>query len=259
MIVQGARAVAASARALRRGDIYGVFRELNIRDHHRAIMKKRQYDSGARLDRLWLELNFGWGPLLDDIAQACAVMAQAVPTDTLRVRASEAVSSFTRVNYDDGYQTDARLGVKKLQLTSSVVALNPNLLLAKQLGLTNPAHVAWDAVPFSFVVDWFLPIGKYLNSFDASLGITLGPTVYSSQCQINATEVAVSTWDPPKSWSRTSDCKEFRREIGPPPTLPPFRDRLQIPTGSLWQAATTVALAVQQLSGLMANSRLTGK
>lgn len=40
-----------------------------------------------------------------------------------------------------------------------------------ELGLTNPATVLWELVPFSFVVDWFLPIGDYLNALDAHLGL----------------------------------------------------------------------------------------
>jgi hypothetical protein len=28
----------------------------------------------------------------------------------------------------------------------------------------------WERVPFSFVVDWFLPIGNWLNAMDALLG-----------------------------------------------------------------------------------------
>lgn len=34
-------------------------------------------------------------------------------------------------------------------------------------GLFNPAALAWELLPYSFVVDWFLPIGNYLNSLDA--------------------------------------------------------------------------------------------
>ena len=31
------------------------------------------------------------------------------------------------------------------------------------LSLDNPAVLAWEALPYSFVVDWFIPIGDYLN------------------------------------------------------------------------------------------------
>jgi hypothetical protein len=38
------------------------------------------------------------------------------------------------------------------------------------LGLTNPALVGWELVPFSFVVDWFTPIGSWLESLTAFEG-----------------------------------------------------------------------------------------
>lgn len=40
------------------------------------------------------------------------------------------------------------------------------------LGLSDPAQVAWALVPFSFVVDWFLPVGSYLEALGAVKGLT---------------------------------------------------------------------------------------
>jgi hypothetical protein len=34
---------------------------------------------------------------------------------------------------------------------------------ARQLGLVNPAGIIWERIPWSFVFDWFMPIGSYLN------------------------------------------------------------------------------------------------
>jgi hypothetical protein len=49
---------------------------------------------------------------------------------------------------------------------------NPALAQAASLGLTNPATWVWEKIPWSFVVDWLLPIGAYLDSMDATLGWT---------------------------------------------------------------------------------------
>jgi hypothetical protein len=38
-------------------------------------------------------------------------------------------------------------------------------------GITNPALVAWELLPWSFVVDWFLPIGNFISSWDAVAGL----------------------------------------------------------------------------------------
>lgn len=41
----------------------------------------------------------------------------------------------------------------------------------QKLGLLNPAEILWEAMPWSFVVDWFLPIGSYINSLSADAGL----------------------------------------------------------------------------------------
>jgi hypothetical protein len=40
-----------------------------------------------------------------------------------------------------------------------------------QLGLTNPASMAWAALPYSFVVDWLLPVGTMLGALSAPVGL----------------------------------------------------------------------------------------
>jgi len=42
----------------------------------------------------------------------------------------------------------------------------------------NPIEWAWELIPFSFVVDWAIPIGEWLGSLDAMVGVdTSGGTV----------------------------------------------------------------------------------
>jgi hypothetical protein len=36
----------------------------------------------------------------------------------------------------------------------------------------DPLGIAWEAVPFSFVADWFLPIGDYLDALSVFNGIS---------------------------------------------------------------------------------------
>jgi hypothetical protein len=40
------------------------------------------------------------------------------------------------------------------------------------LGLTNPLNVAWELVPFSFVVDWFIPIGSFFDGLVPPQGVS---------------------------------------------------------------------------------------
>ena len=257
MIAGAARSIQASAHALRRGNILLAMRELNIRDRKGSARKMRErYDNGARLDRLWLELNFGWGPLIDDIRAACAVMAQEVPTTKIRAGSSEPYRFYESKSGPGWKYSKECLGKKRLQLSCTVSSVNPNLLLAKQLGLTNPAHVAWDAVPMSFVIDWFLPVGQYLKSFDASLGITLSPVTQSKKGDFWSQVVNnYQTTIPPTVNSVIAESKEFRRSIVGSLTLPSARSRLVMPGWDNWRAVTSVALATQQLLAIHANQR----
>jgi hypothetical protein len=40
-----------------------------------------------------------------------------------------------------------------------------------QFGITNPASLTWELLPWSFVADWFIPIGPYLESLDYHRGL----------------------------------------------------------------------------------------
>lgn len=257
MIAEAARSIQASAHALRRGNMTLALRELNVRDRKGTARKMRErYDNGARLDRLWLELNFGWGPLIDDIRAACAVMAQEVPTTKIRAGSSEPYRFYESKSGPGWMYSKECLGKKRLRLSCTVSSVNPNLLLAKQLGLTNPAHVAWDAVPMSFVVDWFLPVGQYLKSFDASLGITLSPVTQSKKAEFWSWVVNnYQTTIPPTVNSVSAESKEFRRSILGSLPLPSARSRLVMPGWDNWRAVTSVALASQQLLAIHANQR----
>lgn len=149
-----------------------------------------------------------------------------------------------------GYMTfhQVILSTKTVRLQAQLDTLNPNVLLASNLGLTNPAMVAWDLVPFSFVVDWFLPVGKFLNSFDSHYGFSLkhGCGAYDIKSHASLSESYVSGG----FVSGFADAREYSRDQVSSFSLPRFSDRIQPLSGSLWRAATAVALGIQQLKSL---------
>lgn len=256
MIFEAGRSVYESLRYLRRGDLYNSLRELGIRDRRFSRKLQRQHDSGMRLDNLWLEYNFGWAPLLEDIKKACQVLAQEIPTKNIRASSSAPLFFENKTVSPDAVQVESCLARRKLVLTSSVRATNPNLLLAKQLGITNPLQVAWDAIPFSFVIDWFLPVNKFVASFDLGLGISLNTMVASKLYDNWGSYTATFKFDPSRNAFEQSKVTRFERSVGGSLSLPRFSDRLEELHGSWWRAATSVALVSQQLVGVGANSRL---
>lgn len=62
---------------------------------------------------------------------------------------------------------------------------NEPMASAEDAGLANPALLAWELLPLSFVVDYVVPIGDYLSALTAPLGYTWrgGDSVQWRQCK----------------------------------------------------------------------------
>jgi hypothetical protein len=72
-------------------------------------------------------------------------------------------------------QTGEGKKFSRAQFVAHVKLSNPNLALASALGLANPVAIAWELIPFSFVVDRFVDVGSYLNSYSETFGWEISP------------------------------------------------------------------------------------
>ena len=124
---------------------------------------------------------------------------------------------------------------------------------ASQIGLTNPALLAWDVLPFSFVVDWFLPLGGYLSSLDSMLGIQFKHTVVATkyEAEIRNEFYGNGLYNVHRSRvegyaSSRSLQKDFRRSISyvaPRPIFPSFKNPI-----STSHAMTSLSLMIALFS-----------
>lgn len=132
----------------------------------------------------WLELQFGWKPLLQDVYNLMEVTTDRMngeyfPTLTLRGKGPTLTlrkDSYTEYDINTGSGMDDTVRNCTVRADASITALfrvDSSLTIANALGLDNPAAIAWELVPFSFVIDWFLPIGRYLSNLSALNGLTL--------------------------------------------------------------------------------------
>jgi hypothetical protein len=64
---------------------------------------------------------------------------------------------------------------------------NAALRESAKLGLINPLLVGWELVPYSFVIDWFLPIGNMLEALDATVGTQFVSGTQTRWCDIDLT------------------------------------------------------------------------
>lgn len=127
-------------------------------------------------------------------------------------------------------------------MQTRVRVTNPNLLLFNQLGLVNPAYVLWDAVPFSFVADWFLPVGRYLQSYSDWVGLHLDDpmTTYHWRGMETGPDAHNAGYSCSYNTYRTD------RVLGVPSLKFPAEARLS--DGDLWKAVTSAALIIQKIT-----------
>jgi len=167
--VQGAMLSTYRAfRFARRGDVSGMLQALGA--SRTSVASKQSYrDVLDSASRTWLMYSYAVRPLLADVFGAMSALEKRHSRpDVVTVRASSSSELDVGIS-----TTGAKLGradvswelkgsLKSRAAVSFEIA-NPFLYTLSQVGLTNPLNVAWELVPFSFVVDWFIPIGKYFD------------------------------------------------------------------------------------------------
>lgn len=117
----------------------------------------------------FLEMHFGWEPLIKDIFASAEILCEPI-------KRYDAVGKAT-VPYagsvDEGWYSQHKdwSGELAARHSAFVAVKNPNLWLANQLGLINPAVVFVDAVPFSFVLEWFVHLQDVIASWTDLMGL----------------------------------------------------------------------------------------
>lgn len=136
--------------------------------------------------RNWLEWTYGWKPLADDIYGTWELLNQQLPKAMIvharrNVKGDPHRGKVSGIRYEGGFWRLLHSAEHTTNFTTSCVLhakVNDAWSHAvAQSGIANPAAIAWEIVPYSFVVDWALPIGSVLSALDATSGLSfLGGT-----------------------------------------------------------------------------------
>jgi hypothetical protein len=86
--------------------------------------------------------------------------------------------------YDNGYISGIRSLVVK---TSAVIEMHDNGLLSAAYNFGNPAEWIWERIPFSFVIDWVLPVGSFIGAFGTLSRVKSGIATRSFVERLNGT------------------------------------------------------------------------
>lgn len=126
--------------------------------------KKGLVDPAQTLGNLYLEYRYGWRLLyydMVDISETLADLAWKRERFSQRTGSNENSSTSTNYQYNGtAYQfTVNMIEELKISLRGTVVAdiEPPNFAF-------NPLTTSWELIPFSFIVDWFIGIGTWLET-----------------------------------------------------------------------------------------------
>lgn len=157
-------------------DVIKVFRSVRsgraITDFSRIMTRPRNRQELALSNR-WLELQYGWKPLMSDVYGSAEQLAKVVRegvTKHVTVRDTAKAKRFFVVGTTSGSESLTTEELFRVVKCRYVIG-DSGLKQLSEVGITNPAAVAWELIPWSFVIDWFINVGEFLNGLDALVGV----------------------------------------------------------------------------------------
>jgi hypothetical protein len=174
MIADGTLSVLGAWGDFRKGNFPGAARHLGL--NWRDVL------SGRWAANQWLAYQYGWKPLVQSVHDNVKLLDGHLRGDG----ATFSVQRTIKADYQTSSQEwsnridwrcfgGCRVGLKA-KVSNAFVS---NLDTA---GVINPLSIAWELTPYSFVVDWFIPVGNVLSALSDTLGLEFldGYQSYSS-------------------------------------------------------------------------------
>lgn len=147
----------------------------------KALERNRKRTPGYE-DRAndYLEAKFGWAPLIEDFVAATRLFW--TPPPSKRFTATATVKTYQQMPRPSSYNAST-FGYRaswaitaRCSYSSLVKVTNEALWLANKAGLINPLTIAWDLVPWSWVVNMFVNVNQRLQHATNDVGISLSDT-----------------------------------------------------------------------------------
>lgn len=158
MVVERLKTVGGALIDLKRGDFAYAARRLNVKN---VTTKRPNYDLSGR----WLELQYGWMPLISDVFNAM----EAYDRLTSKRRTRTLTSGTFRVQNlsipaqgASSWEWHCTTELKQRIWYEWTEELSDS----RSLGLEDPLGIIWEGLPWSFVIDWFIPISTYLDALN---------------------------------------------------------------------------------------------
>jgi len=192
MIGTNCTRLAGAALALKHGNVGLCLSKLGWTPKGKRLPSSpKETDPYKRLANHWLEYVYGWKPLIQDIHSSVEALETFLERNpwVLSVESSgqdkQRVALQVPINVGSAGQPAGLNGTITPSFCGSESHFTKSRCrfkiaysrdehvkkLISDLGLNNPADLAWEILPWSFVIDWFYPIGPWLESLTAYDGL----------------------------------------------------------------------------------------
>lgn len=167
----------------------------------------------------YLEYVYGLKPLMSDLHTLHQMLKRHSNSDLLLKATGSSSRDNTGYTGIFGPYSYTKVTARSSRYTRKTrctlwARIDPNhqgLRAANQLGLVNPLALAWEMVPYSFVVDWFIPVGPVLYALSARAGLRFVSGTLSSRAtevqdliyRTSAFDCDSSNFDKRRPWSES--------------------------------------------------------
>lgn len=165
--------LAHAALAAKRKDFRGVAKALGLRSGGRNPAKS------------WLEYQYAWRPLIGDIFATATLFQDGLRKRNQLMRTARVLKDYhtqSSPNHASQYRAGGNSSVRYTGVCFYRIN-DSSLATMSEIGLINPLEVAWAVMPYSFVIDWMIPIGNLLEAMTAAVGCDFVDGYYGVKSQ----------------------------------------------------------------------------
>jgi hypothetical protein len=143
----------------------------------KSLVIERRIEIPRRLQDAWLQYRYVYNTTKMDVNEAIKFMKRSYGQDLSR----KTIRTFGSASRE----VDGTLVTCKCGIDLTPVALGNVERIWKALytyGLQPNFYVVWDSIPFSFIVDWFIPVGDLASNLDLEANMLRGQYTLSNVC-----------------------------------------------------------------------------
>jgi len=175
LLARDANRIYEAAKAVKRGRWHDAARKLGIKPPKGVSMRRQFADN-------WLKYQFGYKPIVSDMVNSAKAFTKLGTRRSFVTVTGHGDAASRSTSPEIPFSVPGPLGggdgtfVNKFNVRWEcsigyvIEITNPVLAELASLGITNPSSVAWELLPFSFVIDWFVNIGECLQYLDTWSG-----------------------------------------------------------------------------------------